>query len=515
MTHIWYFYSQPSYLSILLDEKFKELDKIIYFYTDTINIAQPQELSSILSEMGSQHIYQALKNINLEEKLTEIRHFSVRFKEAAGYKKELEDKPISSRSAASTNYIHSSCRDIELFLMKIRIFEHFHATKSKPQWMILYAVPVAPPGLRPMIQLETGKFASSDLNELYRRIIIRNNRLMKLIEIFAPDVIIKNEKRMLQESVDILIDNGRRGKKITDLNNKPFKSLSEIIEGKQGRFRQNLLGKRVDYSGRSVIIVGPTLKLHECGIPYEIAVELFQPHLINKYLNLGYAGSLKGAKRIIQNYELITWKVLEKILIDTPVLLNRAPTLHRLGIQAFQPILISGRAIKLHPLVCPAFNADFDGDQMAIHLPLSPEAIDEAKFLMLSTNNFLSPATGDPILAPSQDMVIGCYYLTTSNIKFLKNSSHYFSSLSDVLLALEQEKLDLHSSIWVKYPISDPKSNLSVKILSDSSILKYSNEEQIHIDDKGKIITSFIRTTPGRVLLNYTILINLEFKSNY
>ena len=516
-THIWYFYSKPSYISLILDVKFETLDKTIYFYVDTNKIFKSdsiknEEANFLISKLGSDKIYNILKQINLKEKLEQIRVYGINFKHVAGSNAEDEGRPISQRSADSMKYIHGSCGKVSYSLKRLRIFEHFYATNSRPEWMVLYNLPVAPPGLRPMVQLETGKFASSDLNELYRRIIIRNNRLAKLEEIFAPNIIIMNEKRMLQESVDTLIDNGRKGKKIVDLNNKPFKSLSEIIEGKQGRFRQNLLGKRVDYSGRSVIIVGPTLKLHECGIPYEIAVELFQPYLINKYLNLGYAGSLKGAKRIIQNYPLITWKVLEKFLAETPILLNRAPTLHRLGIQAFQPILIAGRAIKLHPLVCPAFNADFDGDQMAIHLPLLNEAKNEAKFLMLSIHNFLSPATGDPILVPSQDMVIGSHYLTTANIKGLKNSNHYFSSLKDVLLALDQEKVELHSSIWVKYPINKLKTNLKEKILSNFSILKYSSMEQIHLDTNGNVISSFIRTTPGRVLFNYIILTNLKIE---
>merc|ERR1712086_1029971 len=324
-------------------------------------------------------------------------------------------------------------------IKKLRIIDQFIASGCNPAWMVLDIIPVLPPDLRPMVQLDGGRFATSDLNDLYRRVINRNNRLARLQEIMAPELIIRNEKRMLQEAIDALIDNGRRGKAVVGLNNRPLKSLSDIIEGKQGRFRQNLLGKRVDYSGRSVIIVGPELKLNQCGLPREMAIELFQPFVIHRLIYEGLVNNIKAAKNIIQNNEALAWEILEKVLLNHPIFLNRAPTLHRLGIQAFEPILVEGRAIKLHPLVCSAFNADFDGDQMAVHIPLSLEAQAEAFLLMLAPYNFLSPATGEPIIVPSQDMILGCYYLTVNNIKKLKGSNHYFGNLQDVLLAYNQD----------------------------------------------------------------------------
>jgi DNA-directed RNA polymerase subunit beta' len=341
--------------------------------------------------------------------------------------------------------------------------------------MILTILPVIPPALRPMIQLEGGRFATSDLNELYRRIITRNNRLLRLLEIDAPQLIIRNEKRLLQEAVDTLIDNGKRGKIALSANNRPLKSLSDIIKGKHGRFRQNLLGKRVDYSGRSVIVVGPSLKLNQCGLPYEMAIELFQPFIIRELINQGLASNMKIAKNLIQQNEAIIDPVLEKVLKSHPIFLNRAPTLHRLGIQAFEPILVQGRAIKLHPLVCSAFNADFDGDQMAVHIPLSLEAQAECYMLMLAPYNFLSPANGEPIIMPSQDMVLGCYYLTVNNIKGLLGSSHYFANLNDIILAYNQNKIEIHSSNLVRLP---QKSLTSIKFnkkieLNDDTLIEY------------------------------------------
>ena len=336
-------------------------------------------------------------------------------------------------------------------IKRIRILENLQATGSNPAWMIITILPVIPPSLRPMIQLEGGRFATSDLNELYRRIITRNNRLLRLLEIDAPQLIIRNEKRMLQEAVDTLIDNGKRGKIALSANNRPLKSLSDIIKGKHGRFRQNLLGKRVDYSGRSVIVVGPSLKLNQCGLPYEMAIELFQPFIIRELINQGLASNMKVAKNLIQQNEATIDPVLEKVLASHPIFLNRAPTLHRLGIQAFEPILVQGRAIKLHPLVCSAFNADFDGDQMAVHIPLSLESQAECYMLMLAPYNFLSPANGEPIIMPSQDMVLGCYYLTVNNINGLLGSNHYFANLDDVILAYYQDQIELHTTIWVRY----------------------------------------------------------------
>ena len=392
-------------------------------------------------------------------------------------------------------------------IKRLRILENLLATGSNPAWMIITILPVIPPALRPMIQLEGGRFATSDLNELYRRIITRNNRLLRLLEIDAPQLIIRNEKRMLQEAVDTLIDNGKRGKIALSANNRPLKSLSDIIKGKHGRFRQNLLGKRVDYSGRSVIVVGPSLKLNQCGLPYEMAIELFQPFIIRELINQGFASNMKIAKNLIQQNEPIVDPVVEKILANHPIFLNRAPTLHRLGIQAFEPIIVQGRAIKLHPLVCSAFNADFDGDQMAVHLPLSVEAQAECYMLMLAPHNFLSPANGEPIIMPSQDMVLGCYYLTVQNIKGLLGSNHYFTSLEDVILAYNQEQIELHATIWIRYNGELPKSlNLIQSIkLKDKSSIEYYENIQIRKDKNQNKIVQYLQTTTGRVIFNYTI----------
>ena len=401
----------------------------------------------------------------------------------------------------------------EKAIKRIRILENLIGTGSSPAWIILTILPVIPPALRPMIQLEGGRFATSDLNELYRRIITRNNRLLRLLEIDAPQLIIRNEKRLLQEAVDTLIDNGKRGKIALSANNRPLKSLSEIIKGKHGRFRQNLLGKRVDYSGRSVIVVGPSLKLNQCGLPYEMAIELFQPFIIRELINQGLASNMKIAKNLIQQNEPIIDPVLEKVLTSHPIFLNRAPTLHRLGIQAFEPILVQGRAIKLHPLVCSAFNADFDGDQMAVHIPLSLESQAECYMLMLAPYNFLSPANGEPIIMPSQDMVLGCYYLTVNNIKGLFGSNHYFANLEDVILAYNQNKIELHSSIWIRLKDQNqPNSNVTKKVrLNDNTILESYNNLQIRKTEKDEIIVQYLQTTTGRVILNYTIQKTLNF----
>ena len=354
-----------------------------------------------------------------------------------------------------------------------------------------------------MIQLDSGSFATSDLNELYRRVITRNNRLAKLIKLYAPTLIIHNEKRMLQEAVDTLINNGKRGEKVLGSNNRPLKSLSNIIEGKNGRFRKNLLGKRVDYSGRSVIIVGPSLKLNQCGLPCEIALELFQPFIIRELINNGLSNNMKFARKLIRIGQPVIWTILENILKTHPIFLNRAPTLHRLGIQAFEPILVEGRAIKLHPLVCPAFNADFDGDQMAVHVPLSLEAQVEARTLMLSTNNFLSPATGEPILLPSQDMILGYYYMTVDSLKPTTFADHYFSSISDVILAYSVNKITLHTPIWLRFDqvSNDKLSNVLNKKQSRIKLINHNNS-----NEKSK----YIQTTPGRVLVNQSVFKNLN-----
>ena len=398
-------------------------------------------------------------------------------------------------------------------IKRIRILENLVATGSNPAWTILTILPIIPPALRPMIQLEGGRFATSDLNELYRRIITRNNRLLRLLEIDAPQLIIRNEKRMLQEAVDTLIDNGKRGKIALSANNRPLKSLSDIIKGKYGRFRQNLLGKRVDYSGRSVIVVGPSLNLNQCGLPYEMAVELFQPFIIRELINQGLASNMKLARNLIQQNQTIIDPVLKKVLTQHPIFLNRAPTLHRLGIQAFEPIIIRGRAIKLHPLVCSAFNADFDGDQMAVHIPLSLEAQAECYMLMLAPYNFLSPANGDPIIMPSQDMVLGCYYLTVTNIPNLLGAMHYFADLEDVILAYDQHQLEIHSSVWVRY-LAESNDFLQLnkkKNLSDGSFIEFYENIQIRKTSAGEVLVKYMQTTTGRVILNYTIQKTLNF----
>jgi DNA-directed RNA polymerase subunit beta' len=401
----------------------------------------------------------------------------------------------------------------EQAIKRIRILENLLATGSSPAWMILVILPILPPALRPMIQLEGGRFATSDLNELYRRIITRNNRLLRLLEIDAPQLIIRNEKRMLQEAVDTLIDNGKRGKIALSANNRPLKSLSDIIKGKHGRFRQNLLGKRVDYSGRSVIVVGPSLKLNQCGLPYEMAIELFQPFIIRELIKQGLASNMKIAKNLIQRNESIIEPVLEKVLRNHPIFLNRAPTLHRLGIQAFEPIVIQGKAIKLHPLVCSAFNADFDGDQMAVHIPLSLEAQAECYMLMLAPYNFLSPANGDPIIVPSQDIVLGCYYLTVTNIPNLLGANHYFANLEDVILAYSQNQLEIHSSIWLRasYDMEESSNLIKRQELKDKSFIEYYENLQIRKNKFGEKIVQYIQTTTGRVILNYTIQKTLNF----
>ena len=334
-------------------------------------------------------------------------------------------------------------------IKRFRLLDSLISSETDPTWMIMDVLPVTPPDLRPMVQLDGGRFATSDLNDLYRRVINRNNRLQRLLEMGAPEIIVRNEKRMLQEAVDALIDNGRRGRTVVGPNNRALKSLSNIIEGKQGRFRQNLLGKRVDYSGRSVIVVGPSLKLNQCGLPKEMAIELFKPFVVNKLIERGFVQNIKSAKKMIERSDAKVWDILEEIIDGHPVLLNRAPTLHRLGIQAFEPKLVEGRAIQLHPLVCTAFNADFDGDQMAVHVPLSIEAQTEARLLMLATNNILAPANGKPIITHSQDMVLGLYYLT-----ILKNPDQeikgYFYNFQDAISALEAKVITLHDKIVVR-----------------------------------------------------------------
>ena len=508
VTHVWYLKGIPSYLSILLDMPLRDVEQIVYFnayvvlekgnkaelsYKQLLTeeqwleieeqiYAENSELEGIEVGIGAEAVQRLLQEINLEEEAEKLR------KEVVECKGQRRAKIIK----------------------RLRVIDHFISTGSLPEWMVLSVIPVIPPDLRPMVQLDGGRFATSDLNDLYRRVINRNNRLARLKEIMAPEIIVRNEKRMLQEAVDALIDNGRRGRTVVGANNRALKSLSDIIEGKQGRFRQNLLGKRVDYSGRSVIVVGPKLKIYQCGLPREMAIELFQPFVIHRMIKNAIVSNIKAAKKLIQRGDPQVWAVLEEVITGHPVLLNRAPTLHRLGIQAFEPILVEGRAIQLHPLVCPAFNADFDGDQMAVHVPLSIESQSEARLLMLACHNILSPATGRPIVAPSQDMVLGCYYLTAENPNAQKGSGHYFSSLEDVIKAYEQRVVDLHAQIWVRYEgemVSEKPDNevLEQQKLADKTVLKLYREKRIREDAKGKVISQFIKTTPGRVIYNKTI----------
>jgi DNA-directed RNA polymerase beta' subunit len=453
--------------------------------------------------VGSVLIRNELDKLNLLTEIVKTREFIV-------YSSNILAKKIPEylRSQWFRKWEHQRIYKLRAQSIKrVRILENLVATRSNPAWMILSILPVIPPALRPMIQLEGGRFATSDLNELYRRVITRNNRLLRLLEIDAPQLIIRNEKRMLQEAVDTLIDNGKRGKLALGANNRPLKSLSDIIKGKQGRFRQNLLGKRVDYSGRSVIVVGPSLKLNQCGLPYEMAIELFQPFIIHELINQGLASNMKVAKNLIHQNEPLVDSVLDEVLLNHPIFLNRAPTLHRLGIQAFEPILVQGRAIKLHPLVCSAFNADFDGDQMAVHIPLSLEAQAECYMLMLAPYNFLSPANGEPIIMPTQDMVLGCYYLTVNNINNLLGSNHYFANLEDVILAYNQDQIELHSLIWVRYakPLENLIQSSKIVKLPDESYIEYYNNLQIRKDKNNNIIVKYLQTTTGKVIFNYTI----------
>ena len=458
--------------------------------------------------IGAVLIKRELEKLNLDQEIIKTRNFITLCSKVLH-----KEQPFYNFSHWSKKWEYQRIYKLrDQAIKRIRILENLLTTGANPAWMIITILPVIPPALRPMIQLEGGRFATSDLNELYRRIITRNNRLLRLLEIDAPQLIIRNEKRMLQEAVDTLIDNGKRGKIALSASNRPLKSLSDIIKGKHGRFRQNLLGKRVDYSGRSVIVVGPSLKLNQCGLPYEMAIELFQPFIIRELINQGLASNMKVAKNLLQQNEPIIDPVLEKVLSNHPIFLNRAPTLHRLGIQAFEPIIVQGRAIKLHPLVCSAFNADFDGDQMAVHVPLSLEAQAECYMLMLAPYNFLSPANGYPIIMPSQDMVLGCYYLTVNNINGLLGANHYFADLNDVILAYNQDQIEIHTSIWVRYKhkIFKP-SNLIKKIkFKDGSYIEYYENLQIRKDKNNKIIVQYLQTTTGRVLLNYTIQTTLN-----
>lgn len=441
VSHIWFFKGTPGRMGLILDISPKSLEKVIYFASyivldpkdtslnknDVINEREYREAiekygrGNFRVGMGAEAIQELLKNTDLAELEVKLR-------------KEL-DKATGQKKLK--------------LIKRLETIESFMKSNNKPEWMIMDVIPVIPPELRPMVQLDGGRFATSDLNDLYRRVINRNNRLKRLLELEAPDIIIKNEKRMLQESVDALIDNGRRGRPLTGAGNRPLKSLSDMLKGKQGRFRQNLLGKRVDYSGRSVIVVGPELKIHQCGLPRMMALELFKPFVMKELVKRGLAFNIKNAKRMVERTAVEVWDILEEVIKDRPVMLNRAPTLHRLGIQAFEPVLVEGKAIKLHPLVCTAFNADFDGDQMAVHVPLSPEAVAEAKFLMLASNNLLKLQDGKPVAVPSQDMILGSYYLTLE-LEGQKGEGMVFANEDEAMMAYDEKVIALHSKVKIR-----------------------------------------------------------------
>lgn len=457
VSHIWFFKGVPSRMGLVLDMSPRDLEEVLYFVSYVVidKGNAPLENKQTLSEkeyrsyyekygtgfkvgMGAEAIKELLKSVDLASEIDSIN-------------KELENAQGQKR--------------IRL-LKRLDVLNAFYLSGQRPEWMILDCIPVIPPDLRPMIQLDGGRFATSDLNDLYRRVINRNNRLKKLIDLGAPGIIIQNEKRMLQEAVDALFDNGRRGRSVTGAGNRALKSLSSMLKGKQGRFRQNLLGKRVDYSGRSVIVVGPSLKMYQCGIPKEMALELFKPHVINGLVDRDIAHNIKAAKRLIDNRDPLVWDVVEDVIKEHPVLLNRAPTLHRLGIQAFEPILVGGKAIRLHPLVCPAFNADFDGDQMAVHVPISEEAQSEARILMLGSNNILHPKSGDPIVTPSQDMVLGNYYITMEKAGE-NGEGRLFKDTNEALMAYERREITLHTRIAL------PVNSFKHKLFSEDAMDKF------------------------------------------
>lgn len=443
VSHIWFLKGIPSYLGLLLDMSLRDLEQVIYF--NNYIVLDPGETEYKKTQLLSEEEYE---DYVLEHEETTLR-VGIGAEAIKDLLSEISVSNMIEELREELLNAGSSIQKRSKIIKRLRLVESLAASNTDPTWMIMDVLPVTPPDLRPMVQLDGGRFATSDLNDLYRRVINRNNRLIRLIEMGAPEIIVRNEKRMLQEAVDALIDNGRRGRTVIGPNNRPLKSLSNIIEGKQGRFRQNLLGKRVDYSGRSVIVVGPQLKLHQCGLPKEMAVELFKPFVVNKLIERGIVQNIKSAKKKIERSENVVWDVLEEVIEGHPVMLNRAPTLHRLGIQAFEPVLVEGRAIQLHPLVCAAFNADFDGDQMAVHVPLSIEAQTEARMLMLSANNVLLPATGKPCITPTQDMILGVYYLTLDTHKD-EEPERYFLNFEDVITALDAGVVKLHSKIGVR-----------------------------------------------------------------
>ncbi|MGN1185009.1 MAG: DNA-directed RNA polymerase subunit beta', partial [Oliverpabstia sp.] len=441
VSHIWYFKGIPSRMGLILDLSPRTLEKVLYFANYIVLDPAETSLSAkqVLTEREYQEAREKFPNSNFRvgmgaESIKELLQAIDLEKESAELKAELKDASGQKRAR---------------IIKRLEVVEAFRESGNRPEWMIMDVIPVIPPDLRPMVQLDGGRFATSDLNDLYRRIINRNNRLKRLLELGAPDIIVRNEKRMLQEAVDALIDNGRRGRPVTGPGNRALKSLSDMLKGKSGRFRQNLLGKRVDYSGRSVIVVGPELKIYQCGLPKEMAIELFKPFVMKELVANGAAHNIKNAKKMVEKLQPEVWDVLEEVIKEHPVMLNRAPTLHRLGIQAFEPILVEGKAIKLHPLVCTAFNADFDGDQMAVHLPLSVEAQAECRFLLLSPNNLLKPSDGGPVAVPSQDMVLGIYYLTQERPGSIGEGS-YFKNLNEAILSYENGYITLQTRIHVR-----------------------------------------------------------------
>src|SRR5437660_1414594 len=462
--HIWFLKSLPSRLGLVLDMTLRDSERVLYF--EAYVVVDPGMTSLKKFSIMSEDDYDA--------KRTEYGDEFVALMGAEGVHKLLAEIDLDVEIEKLRNDMTGSELKVKKNSKRLKVMEAFKKSGIKPQWMVMEVLPVLPPDLRPLVPLDGGRFATSDLNDLYRRVINRNNRLARLLELKAPEIIVRNEKRMLQEAVDSLLDNGRRGKAMTGANKRPLKSLADMIKGKGGRFRQNLLGKRVDYSGRSVIVVGPQLKLHQCGLPKLMALELFKPFIFNKLETMGLATTIKAAKKMVEDQEPVVWDILEEVIREHPVLLNRAPTLHRLGIQAFEPVLIEGKAIQLHPLVCTAFNADFDGDQMAVHVPLSLEAQLEARVLMMSTNNILSPANGKPIIVPSQDIVLGLYHITMER-PGEKGEGMLFSSIGEIEQALESKAVSLHARVKARFHT---------------------------VDADGKPVVQRVETTPGRMLLS-------------
>ncbi|AKN32985.1 DNA-directed RNA polymerase subunit beta' [Clostridium carboxidivorans P7] len=474
VSHIWYFKGIPSRMGLILDMSPRALEKILYFASYVV--LDPKETPLLKKQLLNEKEYREAVDKYGDESF-------VAGMGAESIKRLLEEIDLEQSSIELKEDLKTSTGQKKVrIIRRLEVVESFRKSRNRPEWMIIDVIPVIPPDLRPMVQLDGGRFATSDLNDLYRRVINRNNRLKKLLDLGAPDIIVRNEKRMLQEAVDALIDNGRRGRPVTGPGNRPLKSLSDMLKGKQGRFRQNLLGKRVDYSGRSVIVVGPELKMYQCGLPKEMALELFKPFVMKKLVESGVAHNIKSAKRMVERVQSQVWDVLEEVISDHPVLLNRAPTLHRLGIQAFQPVLVEGRAIKLHPLACTAYNADFDGDQMAVHVPLSVEAQSEARFLMLAAHNIMKPSDGKPVVIPTQDMVLGSYYLTIDKDEEL-GEGRYFSSPDEVIMVYQLKQISIHAKIKVKMS---------------------------KIED-GKLITGIIDTTPGKIIFNESIPQDLGF----